>query len=221
MTGIADRRAAAARLGAALRDLATACVLSEVPAAELDAVAEQARALTARLAATARPADRLSSIDDLSAGIRMYNPVNGEASPFAPPLRFDDDPAQVSGRVVLGPGFEGHAGYAHGGATAMLFDDVLGVAVSRRIWPTVTRQLAVRYLRPVPVSEPLLITATVTGFEDGRMTVQGTLSTEASPGTALATAEGVFVALRPEQAQALLGTDLRRAGAPPSAAGPS
>src|ERR1700761_8759848 len=47
MTGIADRRAAAARLGAALRDLATACVLSEVPAAELDAVAEQARALTA------------------------------------------------------------------------------------------------------------------------------------------------------------------------------
>jgi acyl-coenzyme A thioesterase PaaI-like protein len=217
MTGIADRRAAAARLGEALRALAAASVVSEVPAAELDAIAAEARALAARLAAAARPAGELASIDDLAAGVRMYNPVRGEASPFAPPLRYDDDQEQVSGHVVIGPGFEGHPGYAHGGATAMLFDDALGVAVSRHAWPTVTRQLAIRYLRPVPVDQPLLITAAVTGSENGRMTVQGTLSTEASPGTALATGEGVFVALRPEQARALLGTDQ---GGRPFADGP-
>jgi len=182
MPDIAERRAAAVRLAEALRALSAAAVLSEVPADELDAVAEQARGLAARLTATARPADGLASIDDLAAGIRMFNPANGEASPFAPPVRYDTSAAEVTGRVILGPGFEGHTGYVHGGTTALLFDDALGAAASRQIWPTVTSQLAVRYLRPVPIGLPLLIRASVTATRGRRITIQGDPGHRGQPG---------------------------------------
>ena len=82
-------------------------------------------ALTARLAATARPAGDLASIDDSTAAIRMFNPVAHAASPLAPPLRHDSGDADVTGSVILGPESEGHAGYVHGGTIALLFDDAL------------------------------------------------------------------------------------------------
>lgn len=193
--------------------LNNAAALTEATVEELDVVAGEVRALGARLARRVRPAVSLAAIDDLDRGIRMFTPVTGEASPIAPPLRYD--PAEggttaTVGRVTLGPLYEGHVGVAHGGIIALLLDEVLGTAATRRVWPSVTGGLSVRYRRPVPIGVPLVVTAAVVNVDGRRMTMHGSVCTDADPDTVLAEGEGAFIELSREQAVRMLGSDLRR-----------
>lgn len=195
---LAARRAAVAELGAALRDLVDAAVLTEAPRQDLEAVAHGARKLAARLRADSRGLHDVSTVDDASAGERWYSPVYGQGNPVAPPLEASDGPdGRATGRVTLGKAYEGPPGVVHGGVVASLFDHMLARAVRAAGRGGMTAELTVIYRRPVRLGVPLLLTSKMVDADGRRTTASSRLVAEDDPGTTLAEAEGLFVALRP------------------------
>jgi uncharacterized protein (TIGR00369 family) len=195
------RREVVGELGAALRDLADAAVRTEVPDEELAAAAAAARELTTRLRARVRGLHEVAAVDDPAAGERWYSPVHGPGSPVAPALVAGDTPdGRATGRVTVGKPHEGPPGLVHGGVVATLLDHVLARAVRAAGRGGLTATLTVHYRRPVPLGVPLLLTAEAGEGSGRRTTATARLVAEDDPGTTLAEAEGLFVALRPERA---------------------
>jgi uncharacterized protein (TIGR00369 family) len=197
----AVRRAAVGELGTALRELVDAAVRTEVPVDELAAATAEARALTDRLRAEGRGLHDIATVDDPEIGERWYSPVYGPGNPVAPPLVATDSPdGRATGRATLGKPHEGPPGLVHGGVVATLLDHVLARAVRAAGRGGLTATLTVTFSRPVPLGVRLLATAELTGRDGRRTTATARLVAEDDPGTTLAEAEGVFVALRPERA---------------------
>jgi acyl-coenzyme A thioesterase PaaI-like protein len=93
--------------------------------------------------------------------------------------------------------------HVHGGVSAMLIDQLLGHAVGAIRRPGVTRELSVRYLRPVPIDVPIRVWGRVVELGDLITTVLGGITTAAEPDVPLVEAEGRFQRLRPDQARRL------------------
>jgi uncharacterized protein (TIGR00369 family) len=197
----AVRRAAVGELGTALRELVDAAVRTEVSVDELAAATAEARALTERLRAEGRGLHDIATVDDPEIGERWYSPVYGPGNPVAPPLVATDSPdGRATGRATLGKPHEGPPGLVHGGVVATLLDHVLARAVRAAGRGGLTATLTVTFRRPVQLGVPLLATAQLTGQDGRRTTASARLVAEDDPGTTLAEAEGLFVALRPERA---------------------
>jgi uncharacterized protein (TIGR00369 family) len=192
------RRVAVTELGSALRELVEAAVRTEVPVADLEAATGTARQLAARLRAVSRDLHDLPSVDDAT-GERWYSPVYGPGNPVAPPLEAEHTPdGRATGRVVLGQAHEGPPGLVHGGVVAALFDHMLARAVRAGGRGGLTAELTVTYRRPVRLGVPLLLTAKMVDADGRRTTARSRLVAEDDPGTTLAEADGLFVALRPD-----------------------
>ena len=191
-------------LGTALRALVDASVRTTLPAGELRRAAEEARGLADRLAAATRPDGQLPELDDVLVFRRVYNPVSGVGSALAPPLDLrlaaPGDPAEgTAGTVVLGQAFEGPPGYAHGGISALLLDQLLGAtAIAMGLWGMTVR-LETDYRGPVPLCTPLELRARVVEDAGRRTVVTGTIATAEDPATVLVAGRGVFVMPRPER----------------------
>jgi acyl-coenzyme A thioesterase PaaI-like protein len=195
------RRAAVGELGTALRELVDAAVRTEVSLSELAEATGLARELTARLRAESRELHEIASVDDPEIGERWYSPVYGPGNPVAPPMVASQTPdGRAEGRVTLGKPHEGPPGLVHGGVVATLLDHVLARSVRAAGYGGLTATLTVTYRRPVRLGVSLLVVAEV-GENDGRRTTaRARMVAEADPETTLAEAEGLFVALSPEQA---------------------
>jgi uncharacterized protein (TIGR00369 family) len=208
----AVRREAVGELGAALRDLIDAAVRTEVSPAELHAATESARELTARLRAETRGLHDIAAVDDPEIGERWYSPVYGPGNPVAPPMVATPTVGgRATGQVTLGKSHEGPPGLVHGGVVATLLDHVLARAVRAAGRGGLTATLTVTYRRPVHLGVPLIATAEIGTTEGRRTTATARLVAADDPGTTLAEAEGLFVALRPERAAdvfALTGRDV-------------
>lgn len=75
-------------------------------------------------------------------------------------LRFQvDEQQQIVCFVRLARRFAGPPGHAHGGIIATLLDEAMSKA--NRVHGTIamTRQMEVEYFRPVPLKQPLILTA--------------------------------------------------------------
>lgn len=202
---LAERRAAVADLGAALRDLIASAVASEVDVDVLREAAEQARAMTSSLAAVRRTPDRPSSVDDLHRGQRLFNPVVGPGNPVAPPMHVELTAEGAVGTVTLGLPYEGPFTFAHGGISALLLDQIMGYATAAAGHPAVTGRLQVRYRAAVPLGRALVVRGAVDDVLGVRVAVRGTIALADDPDAALVEAEGRFLTLRPEQAHRLFG----------------
>ena len=201
MADRAARREAVGELGAALRDLVDAAVRTEVSIPELAAATEVARELAVRLRKESRDLHEVASVDDPQVGERWYSPVYGPGNPVAPPMVADQTPdGRAEGRVTLGKAHEGPPGLVHGGVVATLLDHVLARAVRAAGRGGLTATLTVTYRRPVPLGVALLATAELGAVDGRRTTAHARLVAEDDPGTTLAEAEGLFVALRPGRA---------------------
>ena len=196
-----ERRLAVGALGTALRDLVDAAVRTEVSLEELRAAAAVAEALTERLRVDARALTEIARVDDPEIGERWYSPVYGPGNPVAPPLDVSHTPdGRAAGRVTLRKPHEGPPGLVHGGVVATLLDHVLARAVRAAGFGGLTATLTVTYRRPVRLGVSLLVVAEL-GENDGRRTTaRARMVAEDDPETTLAEAEGLFIALRPEQA---------------------
>ncbi|MDJ0767155.1 MAG: PaaI family thioesterase [Ilumatobacter sp.] len=204
-TELADRRKAVAELGAALRDLTSQAIGSEVAVDVMRRVAEEARGLAAALTERQRRPDERSSVDDLGRGQRPFNPVVGLGNPVAPPMRVEIVDGVAIGSCTLDWRYEGPFTFAHGGVSAMLLDQIMGYAAAAADHPGVTGRLEVRYRSTVPLGEPLRLEARLIDVLGVRAAVRGSIGLAADPDTALVEAEGRFLALRPEQAARLFG----------------
>jgi acyl-coenzyme A thioesterase PaaI-like protein len=197
------RHATIRELGDALRELVEDAVNTEVAEDELRQVAAIVRTAAKSLRANSRELAQLPSADDLLGGIRVYNPVTGDGSALAPPLRIEMVDGVAVGTCSLGRAFEGPPTYAHGGVSAMLLDQLLGYAASAAGHPGMTIRLDTSYRAPVPLRTPLRLAAEVTNVDGRRVTVEGTIATAAEPDKALVRATGMFLTLRPERAARL------------------
>ena len=94
-------------------------------------------------------------------------------------------------------------GFAHGGVSAMLLDEMMGWACYAAGMPAMTISLEVRYRGPVPIEAPLLLRSRITATEDRKLSVEARMCAEADPETVLVSGTGVFVAPDLDQARAL------------------
>ncbi|MDQ3670564.1 MAG: PaaI family thioesterase [Actinomycetota bacterium] len=92
--------------------------------------------------------------------------------------------------------FQGAPGIAHGGIAAALLDEACEQVARQAISPSVTSRLELRYLAPVPVEEPLRISAQIVESEERHVTVEATISD--SVGMVLAHARAECAHVRPE-----------------------
>jgi hypothetical protein len=205
------QRTAIAALGHELRTLVDTAVRTAASPATLHQAAAEARRLTAQLTGRRRGVAEIPDVDGFPAGERMYSPVTGLGSPLAPPLHVNATHDGLLGRCILGVAHEGPPGYAHGGMSALLLDELMGRACATAGMPAMTVSLTLAYHQPVILMTPLLVTARITTTRDRTIHVVGSITTAADPTTALVTADGVFIAPDPQRARALFP---QLAGAP-------
>ena len=202
---LAERRAATAELGEALRDLTRSAIGTEVTVDVMRRVADDVRELATTLAERQRRLDEPSSVDDLRRGQRLFNPVVGLGNPVAPPMRVETADGAAIGSCTLDWRYEGPFTYAHGGVSALLLDQIMGYAAAAAGHPGVTGRLEVRYRSTVPLGEPLRLQARLIDVLGVRATIRASISLATDPDDALVEAEGRFLELRPEQATRLFG----------------
>lgn len=122
----------------------------------------------------------------------------GHGQTMAPSFtRISGDHDSVHGTVRFGRYFLGGGGAAHGGAVPLLFDEVLGqLANSGDREPSRTAYLHTDYRSITPIGEELAVRGWFVS-EQGRKRI---LRAELTHGdTVCAEAEGLFIALRPDQ----------------------
>lgn len=64
---------------------------------------------------------------------------------------------KIVGRFVLGERYQGGGGMAHGGIIAMLLDEAMGKVCRFRDVRAVTAELTVEYLKPVSVTQEIVV----------------------------------------------------------------
>lgn len=101
------------------------------------------------------------------------------------------EPGVTSSRFVCSAENEGGRRVAHGGWTAMAFDEALGHLVLLHGGMSVTARLTVEFLRPVPIEREVEIIARVDSAEGRKLTISGEMTLAAS-GAVLARAHGLF-----------------------------
>lgn len=106
------------------------------------------------------------------------------------------EPDTVRTRLVLPRRFEGAPGVAHGGAVAALFDDLFGYVLMRVLTLAVTKELTVRYRRPVRLAEELEAVARLDHRDDRDLYVSGEII---QGGIIAATATAIFTEVSVER----------------------
>ena len=195
---ITPQRAAARRVGQAMRELIDHAVATSAPVEALEGVAEVLEALGRTL--TKYPQGRLYEgfAESGPAGDPYAffdnSPIIGVANPLAPPLRMnveDVDGAQVViGTARYGGAYEGPPGCVHGGYVAAAFDEVLGMTQSITGKPGMTGTLTIRYRRPTPLHTDLRFEGRVDRVEGRKIF---TVGQSFANGELLCEADAVFI----------------------------
>jgi acyl-coenzyme A thioesterase PaaI-like protein len=189
----------AQELGAALRRLMDAAVLTSADDAALAATASQVAALAAQLEGA--DGELLGAAmpwpepEKMRRGDRDHNPVIGAANPLAPPMsiRVLDD-GSVRSEITMRPIHEGPPGAVHGGWVASLLDQLLGIANTVAHVGGMTAELTVRYRRATPYGVPLVLRARTDSVDGRRIYASGEIVAD---GVVTAEATGLF--LRPSE----------------------
>ena len=156
------RRDAVERLAASVRALADAVAETGVEPHTLDGITQEIATLTERLAAATDDTPYSGLVwapGDFSVpeGPMPLNPIIGACSPVRPDvqLRFSD--GEIVGHAVFTKRFVGPPGYAHGGISAMLADQIVSASPMAIGVRTITKALRVRYRRPLPLGEKVAL----------------------------------------------------------------
>lgn len=191
--------------------------------AELRRLADAARLIIERLVATDAPDDVIArATTDLEAaaarfaGYRQgslygfaemanagdldamfdHSPFIGSANPLAPPMTVEVVDGRVLAKVRFGSAYEGPPGCVHGGYVAGAFDELLGATQSLSGAPGMTGTLSVRYEHPTPLHTDLRLIGELERSERRKIFVVGRMY---AGETMTATAEGIFISMRPNQ----------------------
>jgi acyl-coenzyme A thioesterase PaaI-like protein len=152
------RRDAVARLAAAVRAVADAATETAIEPEALDQITAQLQEVAGRLGARTSDSPYSSltwAPGDFSVpeGPMPLNPIIGACSPTRPDVQLRFAGREVVGRAVFTKRFVGPPGFAHGGISAMLGDQIVAVSGQALGMRTLTKALHVRYRRPIPLHE--------------------------------------------------------------------
>lgn len=119
----------------------------------------------------------------------------GPDNPQGLRLRFSLSGGEVEAEVLPPDHFQGFRGYLHGAAIAAIMDEVQARVSWARGIATVTAELNIRYLQPVPMGQPLRATALLVHAKEDRVfRTSGEL--RLADGRVAATATGIFAVPR-------------------------
>ena len=123
-------------------------------------------------------------------------PIAGKSNPIAPPatLEIDVDHRLIRGQVTFGKAFEGAPGCVHGGFTAAVLDEALGMACIFAGGPAMTAELTTRYRQHTPIETPLRIEARLDTVEGRKLRTSGEIY---SGDAVIADSRGLFIAVGP------------------------
>jgi uncharacterized protein (TIGR00369 family) len=114
-------------------------------------------------------------------------------------LTFEQDDAarRIRGSFRIGATYQGGSGMVHGGIIAMLLDEVMAKVSRFTKDRAVTGELSVKYLKPVPVDEDLVVEGWEVERRGRRIFREGEIR-DAS-GVVLAKGRGHFIIIDPER----------------------
>jgi acyl-coenzyme A thioesterase PaaI-like protein len=194
---ITPQRAAARRLGSAVRRLVERVVGKDAPPEVMDEVTALAESASDRLEPYRRRGVRDGWAEGSNSGDPFAffdrSPTLGQANPLAPPISVDIVDGVVVGRARFGAPYEGPPGCVHGGFIAASFDDVLGIAQSLSGNNGMTGTLTIRYRRPTPLHEDVVFEARLDRVEGRKIYTSGVL--RGADGELRAEAEAIFIAV--------------------------
>lgn len=102
-----------------------------------------------------------------------------------------DEENQVEARFTFTLRHQGPPGYVHGGASAAVLDEAMGLAIWYAGFRAVTANLVVDYLKPVPLGELVQIHGALSGKTNRRVEATGTIVLP--DGTVAVSAKGIYV----------------------------
>jgi acyl-coenzyme A thioesterase PaaI-like protein len=125
----------------------------------------------------------------------------GDRNPEGLQIVFEVDGTRVSGRFEARETHRGWPGLAHGGIAAAALDEAMGWATWASGALSMTARMEVKYRRPLPLGEELVVSAEVTRDRGRRLEVEAVIRTLS--GETLVQANGVFIRVPAERAQEL------------------
>jgi acyl-coenzyme A thioesterase PaaI-like protein len=127
------------------------------------------------------------------AGRQLTRPARGQT--LLPPIHVDAyDGEHLAARVTFTRFYLGSNGAAHGGAIALLFDDLLGQLANGPGQPRArTAYLRTDYRSIVPIDRELVVTADISRVEGRKIFIEGAIR---DGGRVLSEASGLFVRLQ-------------------------
>ena len=96
--------------------------------------------------------------------------------------------------TTIAEAFEGPPGYVHGGIIATMLDEAMSKSFRARGLTSMTRQMEIDYLRPVPSCAPLRMEGRVVRSEGRKHWTEAKILN--AEGTALAEGKGLFIEVR-------------------------
>ncbi len=123
----------------------------------------------------------------------------GDANPEGLRIQFQIDGRRVSGEFEARRVHRGYPGMAHGGIAAAAIDEAMGWAMYAAGAWAMTARLEIKYRRPLPLGQPLEVSAEVVRDRGRWLEAVGRLRVAGGP--LVAEAKALFMRLPPEQAR--------------------
>jgi acyl-coenzyme A thioesterase PaaI-like protein len=192
LTAVANNEGVDAAVAAARRVVAALLHAGDRSPVEMTEVAAQLDAVAEHLEGHAPT--REERLVDMWAGegVTRHDPVTGPENAIAPPLHLAGrEDGSIEGRVVLGMPYQGPPGCVHGGVSALLLDHTLGVANHWAGESGMTGTLTLRYHRPTPLFEELVVTGRQESVDGRKIRTTGEITAH---GELCVSADAVFIA---------------------------
>jgi acyl-coenzyme A thioesterase PaaI-like protein len=191
LTATPNNEGVDAAVAAARRVIAALLHAGDGSPAEMASVAAQLDAVAQHLESNAPT--REERLVDMWAGegVTRHDPVTGPENAVAPPLHLAGrEDGSIEGRVVLGLPYQGPPGCVHGGISALLLDHTLGVANHWAGESGMTGTLTLRYHRPTPLFEELVVTGRQVSVDGRKIRTTGEIT---AGGEVCVSADGIFI----------------------------
>lgn len=191
LTAVPNNEGVDAAVAAARQVVAALLHAGDRSPAEMASVAAQLEAVAQHLERHA-PTREERLVDMWSGeGVTRHDPVTGPENAIAPPLHLaGQEDGSIEGRVTLGLPYQGPPGCVHGGVSAMLLDHTLGVANHWAGESGMTGTLTLRYHRPTPLFEELVVTARQESVDGRKIRTTGEIR---AGGEVCVSADGIFI----------------------------
>jgi acyl-coenzyme A thioesterase PaaI-like protein len=194
---ITPRRAAARRVGDAVKRIIDKVVATKAPVEELTRAADTLEGVAELLAPWPQGRVFEGFAESSTAGdphaFFDNSPIMGKANPLAPQFDVGVEGNKVVALVVFGAAYEGPPGCVHGGYVAATFDEVLGMTQSMTGKHGMTGTLTIRYRQPTPLHQQLRFEGEILREEGRKIFTAGRCLRE--DGTVTAEAEGLFISV--------------------------